>query len=223
MNRGTKFQLFFPGVDLHLWLSTEQDPAQALTPVCTQLQNRWQKISKRQWIGPLLTPPAPSDGESWWGLFWRCSFLSRLKKRGSWAGVRLWCWLFLFFPFSQMGKRSKANIIFNTSLGTIFGVKKYAAALQEIIQERNLTVNYKQNLIEVRADKQEAVFENLDKPGETHVISVSDEVKLWECHRSWWHCGAPFPVHHHPLLGEAGYKEHLGQWQGRRWTKMGGE
>uniref|UniRef100_A0A8C5L9U1 Sulfide:quinone oxidoreductase, mitochondrial n=1 Tax=Jaculus jaculus TaxID=51337 RepID=A0A8C5L9U1_JACJA len=73
--------------------------------------------------------------------------------------------------FRKTGKRSKANIIFNTSLGAIFGVKKYADALQEIIQERNLTVNYKQNLIEVRADKQEAVFENLDKPGETQVIS----------------------------------------------------
>ncbi|XP_048187828.1 sulfide:quinone oxidoreductase, mitochondrial isoform X2 [Perognathus longimembris pacificus] len=72
--------------------------------------------------------------------------------------------------FRKTGKRSKANIIFNTSLGVIFGVKKYADALQEIIQERNLTVNYKQNLIEVRADKQEAVFENLDKPGETRVI-----------------------------------------------------
>lgn len=79
-----------------------------------------------------------------------------------------------FFP--QTGKRSKANIIFNTSLGTIFGVKKYAAALQEIIRERNLTVNYKQNLIEVRADRQEAVFENLDKPGETQVISVSGQL-----------------------------------------------
>lgn len=94
------------------------------------------------------------------------------------AGVMLWCWLFLFFLFSQTGKRSKANIIFNTSLGSIFGVKKYADALMEIIQERNLTVNYKQNLIEVRADKQEAVFENMDKPGETQVIPVSGEVKL---------------------------------------------
>nr|XP_030698669.1 sulfide:quinone oxidoreductase, mitochondrial isoform X3 [Globicephala melas] len=73
--------------------------------------------------------------------------------------------------YEKTGKRSKANIIFNTSLGAIFGVKKYADALQEIIRERNLTVNYKQNLIEVRADKQEAVFENLDKPGETQVIS----------------------------------------------------
>ncbi|XP_004709551.1 sulfide:quinone oxidoreductase, mitochondrial [Echinops telfairi] len=69
------------------------------------------------------------------------------------------------------GKRPKANIMFNTSLGAIFGVKKYADALLEIIRERDLTINYKQNLIEVRADKQEAVFENLDKPGETQVIS----------------------------------------------------
>uniref|UniRef100_A0A8C0UPE9 Sulfide:quinone oxidoreductase, mitochondrial n=1 Tax=Cyanistes caeruleus TaxID=156563 RepID=A0A8C0UPE9_CYACU len=69
----------------------------------------------------------------------------------------------------KTGKRSKANIMFNTSLGVIFGVKKYADALLEVIKDRNLTVNYKQNLIEVRADKQEAVFENLDKPGVTEV------------------------------------------------------
>ncbi|NWX29106.1 SQOR protein, partial [Notiomystis cincta] len=71
--------------------------------------------------------------------------------------------------FRKTGKRSKANIMFNTSLGVIFAVKKYADALLEIIKERNLTVNYKRNLIEVRADKQEAVFENLDKPGVTEV------------------------------------------------------
>uniref|UniRef100_A0A8C7A5H5 Sulfide:quinone oxidoreductase, mitochondrial n=1 Tax=Nothoprocta perdicaria TaxID=30464 RepID=A0A8C7A5H5_NOTPE len=69
----------------------------------------------------------------------------------------------------KTGKRSKANIMFNTSLGVIFGVKKYADALLEIIKERNITVNYRRNLIEVRADKQEAVFENLDKPGVTEV------------------------------------------------------
>uniref|UniRef100_A0A8D0L849 Sulfide:quinone oxidoreductase, mitochondrial n=1 Tax=Sphenodon punctatus TaxID=8508 RepID=A0A8D0L849_SPHPU len=71
--------------------------------------------------------------------------------------------------FRKTGKRAKANIIFNTSLGVIFGVQKYADALLEIIKSRNITVNYKYNLIEVRADKQEAVFENLDKPGETKV------------------------------------------------------
>nr|XP_020645730.1 sulfide:quinone oxidoreductase, mitochondrial [Pogona vitticeps] len=71
--------------------------------------------------------------------------------------------------FRKTGKRPKANIIFNTSLGVIFGVKKYADALLEIIKSRNITVNYKRSLIEVRADRQEAVFENLDKPGETEV------------------------------------------------------
>ncbi|NXR78510.1 SQOR protein, partial [Pycnonotus jocosus] len=69
----------------------------------------------------------------------------------------------------KTGKRSKANIMFNTSLGVIFGVKKYADALLEVIKDRDLAVNYKRNLIEVRADKQEAVFENLDRPGVTEV------------------------------------------------------
>lgn len=70
----------------------------------------------------------------------------------------------------KTGKRSKANIIFNTSLPVLFGVKKYADALWEIVKKRDLNVNLRQNLIEVRADKQEAVFENLDKPGETEVF-----------------------------------------------------
>ncbi|NXX67490.1 SQOR protein, partial [Spizella passerina] len=70
----------------------------------------------------------------------------------------------------KTGKRSKANIIFNTSLGVIFGVKKYADALLEIIKDKNIIVNYKYNLIEVRAGKQEAVFEKLDKPGETEIF-----------------------------------------------------
>ncbi|KAM3924338.1 sulfide:quinone oxidoreductase, mitochondrial isoform 1-T2 [Leptodactylus fuscus] len=69
----------------------------------------------------------------------------------------------------KTGKRSDANFIFNTSLGVIFGVKKYADALLQIIKERDIQVNFRHNLIEVQADKQEAVFENLDKPGETKV------------------------------------------------------
>lgn len=70
----------------------------------------------------------------------------------------------------KMGKRSKANIIFNTSLPVIFGVKKYADSLLEIVKARNINVNYRMNLIEVRPDKQEAVFELLDSPGETKMI-----------------------------------------------------
>ncbi|XP_062858402.1 sulfide:quinone oxidoreductase, mitochondrial [Trichomycterus rosablanca] len=70
----------------------------------------------------------------------------------------------------KTGKRSKANIIYNTSLPALFGVKKYADSLWEIVKSRDLNVNLRHNLIEVRADKREAVFENLDKPGEAKVF-----------------------------------------------------
>ena len=55
----------------------------------------------------------------------------------------------------------------------LFGIKKYAESLWDIVKQRDLQVNLRQNLIEVRADKQEAVFENLDKPGETKVVEVT--------------------------------------------------
>ena len=77
---------------------------------------------------------------------------------------------------SKTGKRSKANLIYNTSLPVLFAIKKYADALWDVVKERDLQVNLRQNLIEVRADKQEAVFENLDKPGETKVIEVTVSV-----------------------------------------------
>lgn len=60
----------------------------------------------------------------------------------------------------------------------LFGVKKYADALWEIVKKRDLNVNLRSNLIEVRPDKQEAVFENLDKPGETKVLEVANVNKI---------------------------------------------
>ncbi|KAJ3595897.1 hypothetical protein NHX12_002309 [Muraenolepis orangiensis] len=70
----------------------------------------------------------------------------------------------------KTGKRTNAKIIYNTSLPVLFGVKKYADVLWGIVKSRDLQVNLRHNLIEVRADKQEAVFENLDNPGETKVF-----------------------------------------------------
>lgn len=77
----------------------------------------------------------------------------------------------LFLP--KTGKRSKANIIYNTSLPVLFGCKKYADSLWEIVKQRDLNVNLRHNLIEVRPDRNEAVFENLDNPGETKVVEVT--------------------------------------------------
>ncbi|KAK4310135.1 hypothetical protein Pmani_018274 [Petrolisthes manimaculis] len=66
--------------------------------------------------------------------------------------------------FRKHGKRDQANIIYNTSLPVIFGIKKYADALWEIVKERNISVNLRHNLIEVKPDSKEAIFQNLDDP-----------------------------------------------------------
>nr|ABV22505.1 sulfide:quinone oxidoreductase [Arenicola marina] len=97
----------------------------------------------------------------------------------------------------QSGKRDKTNVIYNTSLGVVFGVKKYAEALTKIVQERNIQVNFRHNLIEVRPDKKEAVFEHLDTKEQKvfdyamlHVVPpMSTPEALWNS----------------PLVNESGY------------------
>ncbi|KXJ81652.1 hypothetical protein RP20_CCG018303 [Aedes albopictus] len=63
-------------------------------------------------------------------------------------------------------KRQNANVIYNSSLPVIFGVKHYADQLWKIVEKRDIKVNLRTNLIEVIPDKNQAVFENLDKPEE---------------------------------------------------------
>ena len=58
-------------------------------------------------------------------------------------------------------------MIFNSSLGVIFGVKKYADALTKVIQERNIQLNFRHELIEVKPESREAVFRLLDQPAGT--------------------------------------------------------
>nr|KAG5693982.1 hypothetical protein BaRGS_002280 [Batillaria attramentaria] len=73
--------------------------------------------------------------------------------------------------FRNRGKRDKINVIYNTSLGVIFGVKKYADSLLEVIKRRNIQVNYRTDLVEVKHDSREAVFQNLDsEKGETQTF-----------------------------------------------------
>lgn len=73
----------------------------------------------------------------------------------------------------------------------IFGVKHYADALWPICKKRNIQVNTRRSLIEVKADKDIAVFENLDKPEEKfeeqysllHVVPpMGTPVELAKCH-----------------------------------------
>ena len=62
----------------------------------------------------------------------------------------------------QNNVRDKANIMFNTSLDRLFGVKKYADSLMRIVKKRDIQLNFKRNLFEIKTDTKEAIFEVLD-------------------------------------------------------------
>jgi hypothetical protein len=69
-------------------------------------------------------------------------------------------------------------------------VKKYAAALMKVVKQRllffllielnkyiislnrNIQLNTRLNLVEVRSDSKEAIFENLDQPGSMKTFKV---------------------------------------------------
>lgn len=75
--------------------------------------------------------------------------------------------------FRKLNKRSDINVIYNTALPVLFGVKHYADALWPIVKKRNITVNTRTNLVEVKPTADVAVFENLDKPDEKFELKYS--------------------------------------------------
>ena len=54
------------------------------------------------------------------------------------------------------------KIMYNSALGVIFGVKKYADELLKVIDRKDIEVNFKRSLIEVDAVNRQAIFTVLD-------------------------------------------------------------
>ena len=75
--------------------------------------------------------------------------------------------------FRKHNVRDNIEVVYNTALPVIFGVKKYAAALRGVCERRNIAVNVQTNLIHINPESQEAVFQRLDKPNETFVQKYS--------------------------------------------------
>ncbi|XP_067139597.1 sulfide:quinone oxidoreductase, mitochondrial [Centruroides vittatus] len=72
--------------------------------------------------------------------------------------------------FRKMGKRERANLHFCTALDKMFSAPKYCAILEEIAKDRNINVHFHHNLIEIKPQSKEAVFEKLnskESPKET--------------------------------------------------------
>jgi len=71
--------------------------------------------------------------------------------------------------FRRRGIREQANVIYASATAGIFGVAKYAEALDKVVADRNIETQFAKNLVEVRPQGREAVFEDVNS-GEAMVL-----------------------------------------------------
>lgn len=64
--------------------------------------------------------------------------------------------------FRKAGVRDRANVIYASAGKAIFGVKKYADSLNRVVARKGIETMYNHNLIEIRAEAKEAIFERSD-------------------------------------------------------------
>lgn len=101
--------------------------------------------------------------------------------------------------FRSAGVRERAKIIFASANPKIFSVLKYAESLNKVLARKGIETRFRHNLIEIRADTREAVFENLDTR-EAVVLSY-DMIHVTPPQ------GPPDFVRKSPLANEAGWVE----------------
>ncbi|MYL55488.1 pyridine nucleotide-disulfide oxidoreductase [Pontibacillus yanchengensis] len=64
--------------------------------------------------------------------------------------------------FRNMGVRDNVDVIFGSANPAIFDVKKYRDVLETVIDRKRIDTRFRHNLIEVKGEEKEAVFENLE-------------------------------------------------------------
>ncbi|MTV22715.1 type II sulfide:quinone oxidoreductase Sqr [Staphylococcus delphini] len=64
--------------------------------------------------------------------------------------------------FRKHDIRSRVNVIYETPKDALFDVEKYKTELEKIVEERDIIVNFKYNLVEIDGDKKMASFEHID-------------------------------------------------------------
>ena len=106
--------------------------------------------------------------------------------------------------FRQSGVRDRSEISFYLNAGTIFAVKKYADALDKVVERKRIHTHYKQHLIEINGPEKQATFENLDT-GETETVSY-DMIHVTPP------MGAPDFIANSPLAGEGGWVDECNLW-----------
>lgn len=64
--------------------------------------------------------------------------------------------------FRKSGVRDKSNTIFASGQGALFAVEKYRKTLEKVAARKSIDIRLNQNLVEIRPDQKEAIFEHLD-------------------------------------------------------------
>jgi sulfide:quinone oxidoreductase len=70
--------------------------------------------------------------------------------------------------FRRSGARDRTRVVFASPQKAIFAVEKYRKTLEKVVARKGIETRFRENLVELRPDAREAVFENLD----THERSV---------------------------------------------------
>ncbi len=64
--------------------------------------------------------------------------------------------------FRRRGIREQAEVIYASATAGIFGVPKYAEALNKVVADRNIQTQFAKNLVEIRPQSREAVFKDVN-------------------------------------------------------------
>ncbi|ACK72139.1 FAD-dependent pyridine nucleotide-disulphide oxidoreductase [Gloeothece citriformis PCC 7424] len=61
--------------------------------------------------------------------------------------------------FRKNGVRQKTNILYCAAAAKIFAIDAYAVSLMKVVERKGITLNFKHNLKEIKAESKEAVFD----------------------------------------------------------------
>lgn len=64
--------------------------------------------------------------------------------------------------FRRVGIREQSQVIFASAQGNLFAVEKYRKTLEQVAERKAIDLRFKHNLVELKSDRKEAVFEHLD-------------------------------------------------------------
>lgn len=78
--------------------------------------------------------------------------------------------------FRKQGLADKAHVVFASAGKTLFGVKEFAAVLEQVVKRYGIDTRYQHNLVEVRGEKNEAVFTCAQADGGTAEVVMPYDI-----------------------------------------------